>query len=407
MAAFRAAFSFLENPMKRSLIALAAIAACGASAGWSRRDDSQPHGHELRVLSAGGLFADNEDDLAGLSEQERAALQEPTGGEEEETLRAIAGKAAPGGEDTVVAATGEDTLTGGDEEEEDEDAAGQDTTAGADTTAGSDTAAGADTATGAQDTVQGPAQDTVAGAEKAAAAEAAEPVSYTIAAPEDADAQIKALRTEKAAAFKQLMDGDLTPEQYSAKEDEVTGKISEIERQVTAARVATEISVQNAQRSYLGKVNALLDRARDVDGVDYRAEGNKHLHDALDRTVKWLANDPSNADKPEQWFLDEAHAMVKGRFGVGKAAAAPAGQQGGADGKPAAAKPPATTSRAGKAPDLSGVPPTVRNLPAAADGGATGDDGGEFAHLNGLTGMALERAVARMTPEQQQRWAEA
>lgn len=45
--------------MKKSLIAMAALAAIGesAAAGWSRRSTDEPRGHELRSLNAGGLLA--------------------------------------------------------------------------------------------------------------------------------------------------------------------------------------------------------------------------------------------------------------------------------------------------------------------------------------------------------------
>lgn len=45
--------------MKKTLIAMAALASMGAtaSAGWSRRSADEPRGHELRALNAGGLMA--------------------------------------------------------------------------------------------------------------------------------------------------------------------------------------------------------------------------------------------------------------------------------------------------------------------------------------------------------------
>jgi hypothetical protein len=45
--------------MKKSLLALAALAAMGESsaAGWSRKGADEPRGHQLRALDAGGLMA--------------------------------------------------------------------------------------------------------------------------------------------------------------------------------------------------------------------------------------------------------------------------------------------------------------------------------------------------------------
>jgi hypothetical protein len=340
-------------------------------------------------------MAFEEKDLAGLSEQERAALTEVD--DDEATLRAIADKKLPAGDDTVAGGgAGNDTVAGGAKVPGDDDLDEEDTGKGKP----ADEAAAAEAAATAAAEAATKAKEGMQAAAPAASAAEAQPVVFTASAPEDADAQIKALRTEKATEFKRLMDGEITPEQYSAKEDEILGKITEIDRAVTKAETATEFTVQQAQRSYIGKVNATLDRAKSEDGIDYRAPENKALHEDLDRTVKFLANDPSNADKPEQWFLDKAHAMVKAMHGLGKAGAATGAAETSAASAAAAQ---ATQTRSGKGPDLSGIPPSLRNVPAAAGS----DDGGEFAHLNTLTGMALERAIAKMTPEQQQRWAEA
>jgi hypothetical protein len=341
-------------------------------------------------------------DLAGLSEQERAALSEVT--DDEATLRAIADKKLPEGSDTVAggaAAAGEDKEGGEDDEAQPGDGKADKTDAEK-AQAAADAAAAATAAAATAEAAKGAEKGTEAAAAAPAAAPAADqPIVFTATAPEDAAEQVKTLRAEKAAEFKRLMDGEITPEQYSAKEDEILGKITDIDRAVTKAETAADFTVQQAQRSYLGKVNATLDAAKKEDGIDYRAPENKHLHEDLDRTVKFLANDPSNADKPEQWFLDKAHSMVKAMHGLGKAA--PAGGAGAAAAAGAGAAAAAAQTRSGKGPNLDGLPPSLRNVPAAAGS----DDGGEFAHLNTLTGMALERAIAKMTPEQQQRWAEA
>jgi hypothetical protein len=307
----------------------------------------------------------DKDDLEGLSDQERAALEEVD--EDEATLRAIAAKEGPTDDDE----DDEEAGKGADKGEEDADEAAKKEEGAADPEAKKDEPAASPAPT------EAPKDDQPA-------------VVFTATAPEDAADQIKALRAEKAVEFKKLMDGEITPEEYSAKEDAILGQIDAIQTEITTANVATKLTLENAQRSYLGKVNALLDTAKKDEGIDYRAPENKGLHEQLDRAVKFLANDPANADKPEQWFLDEAHAMVKARNGLGKTAAAPA---------PDVTK---GKTNAGKAPNLSGLPPTVRNVPAAADS----DDGGEFAHLSTLSGMALERELSKLSPEQQQRYLE-
>lgn len=312
-------------------------------------------------------MAQEKDDLFGLSEQERAALADTTD-DDEAALRSIAGKELPAGATEVEKPAAADAAAAEGEVEEVVDP---------------------ETPKPTPAPSPAPAPAETPAPSPAPVAEVQDPVAYSVTAPEDADDKIKGFRAEKADAFKKLMDGELSPEEYSAIEDRVLGQISDIERQLTVATTAAELTMQNAQRSWLQRVNILMDTAKRDDGVDYRA--SKEMHEQLDRAVKFLANDPANGDKSEQWFLDEAHAMVKARHGIAKPAAAPG---------PAAA--PVAATRSGKAPDLANVPPNIARQPAAADS----DDGGEFSHLRDLQGMALERAIAKMTPEQQDRWAQ-
>ena len=94
--------------------------------------------------------------------------------------------------------------------------------------------------------------------------------------------------------------------------------------------------------------------------------------------------------------LAEAQALMLRRFGK-SAAAAPAAA---APGAAPAAAPTAPPVRKPAAADRSALPPTLAGVPAAADASV----GSEFAHLDGLEGTALEKALARMTPDQQERY---
>lgn len=322
-----------------------------------------------------------EHDSMGLSSAEIAAMAETS--DDEASLRAIADREAPAG--TAAAAT-DDAAAGDDGPDDDDDA--QDN--GGDATDGAAAQAVLDAAAAAAKPATDVKPDTqAAAADDPAALREEQPFGFTANAPEDAQEQITALNAQKAEAFKKLMDGELSPEAYSATESEVAGKVADIQRQLTISETAARMTTEHAQRSYLGKVNALLDRAAKDEGIDYRKDPK--LHAELDRAVKFLAGDSENADKSEQWFLDEGHAMVKARHGLGK--------PGNAVDKPAAD---ADKGKTGKAPDLSGVPPSLRNAPPAA----SSDDGGEFAHLDNLKGLALERALAKLNPEQSARYLE-
>lgn len=201
----------------------------------------------------------------------------------------------------------------------------------------------------------------------------------------DADykAQLAALDTDKAAKFKALMDGELSAEDYAKAESEYFARRDAL-RDTKAANAAWFTDVHNFRVQTLQS-----------DGVNYFDE---KMNDALDDWVKRLAVKPDMADKSETEILQLAHKKVMAEFDItpqGKAA--PAAVSSAAAPAAPAAKPNKT-----RAPDLSNLPPTIGGLPAAA----TTDprDDGEFAHLDNLTGMEYERALARLTPDQKARY---
>lgn len=105
---------------------------------------------------------------------------------------------------------------------------------------------------------------------------------------------------------------------------------------------------------------------------------------ALNAAIKKLANDPANDRRPPGWFLEEADRNVRERFG-----------QSVKKDDPTAAK------KAAREPDVSKLPKTLANLPAA-DISETGSD--EFAYLEKLDGLELEQALRKLTPEQEARY---
>uniref|UniRef100_UPI001C1F6A1D hypothetical protein n=1 Tax=Zoogloea sp. LCSB751 TaxID=1965277 RepID=UPI001C1F6A1D len=83
--------------------------------------------------------------------------------------------------------------------------------------------------------------------------------------------------------------------------------------------------------------------------------------------------------KPASFFLEEADRQVRKRFNM------PAGEQ----------TPAAKEAAKPRQPDLSKVPKTLAQLPAA-EMAETGDV--EFAYLDKLEGIALEQALRKLTP---------
>lgn len=195
-------------------------------------------------------------------------------------------------------------------------------------------------------------------------------------AVEQYERRLEELDAAKAAKFSELMEGVITAEDYAQFE-------SKYFRDRDAARDTREDFA-----GWLKDVHAFKVQALTQDGINYQADPEKA--EAWDRWVRMLGQDPKHANKPGTWFLDEAHKMVKLQFSVAGKTTSPA----------AAAKKVAQSK--GRAPNLSNIPPTLAGIPAAAESDA-GDDG-EFSHLDKLSGMDFERAIARLTPDQKERY---
>ncbi|OPY05804.1 MAG: hypothetical protein A4E61_00168 [Syntrophorhabdus sp. PtaB.Bin184] len=130
------------------------------------------------------------------------------------------------------------------------------------------------------------------------------------------------------------------------------------------------------------------------DNPEYRE--NEFLNAALQRAFQKV-DTPENAHKTGLELLQEARAMVDEQI------AAITGQ------KPKGEK---TSDAGGKTPpsrqgkralDDVDIPKTLAGLPTA-DQNDTGKD--EFAYLDALEGMEYERAIARLTPDQERRYLE-
>lgn len=196
-------------------------------------------------------------------------------------------------------------------------------------------------------------------------------------------------------------DGDITLEELRTQRAPHKRVVEELSADVMADRVnERNTSAQLAQR-FQTYVTTSLEQAKAA-GLDYLAAENKGLLEQLDAALKRfgqaaaLMHPGKSTDWHDRWALNKAHAEVAATKGItlGKVATAPAPA-------PAAKAPVAAPAGQRPAPDLSLLPPTLRNAPAAADSTV---QSGEFAHLDTLDPLQLEQAVARMTPEQRDRY---
>lgn len=329
-------------------------------------------------------FNDGDDDdefnaLSMLAPEERAAIEDK---EEESALKKVAGDDEEGDQDDGKAKTkaqdesdGDDADDGEDGDDDDPDAdddgEGEEEEKGDGKQANPDSAEGndADAGDGKQDDTE----------------YAAEPQAPIDLSPLQAahDAKLKELAAERAAAFKKYNDGDMSAEDFAAADEKYLNA-----RDAARDELHSNIAWFREVHAFKGDIAKEINYDKDAEKAG-----------SWDDWVKRLASKPEHADKPSRWFLEEAHRKVKLEYGI-------------ADATPAKASKPEKTEKAEpakpakpvkKAPDLTKIPKTLGGLPAAAEEAADGDSG-EFAHLDGLTGMALERALAKLTPEQEARY---
>jgi len=222
---------------------------------------------------------------------------------------------------------------------------------------------------------------------------------YTAPPVEKYDEKIAALDARQAEAEAKFKAGDLELDALRAEDRKIEGE----RRTLQEAKLKHDISVEQTNQSDAQKwqydIARFMREAKKSDGIDY--SGNRTLNAALDQTVKDLANAKDkdgkliNDEKSGRWFLREAHKQVMKDIGRKPAAAADDAAETPAQKKAAAA--------AARKTDPKKLPQTLAKVPAA-DSAGDGDDP-EFGHLEGLDGLDLEDAVARMTPAQQDKWA--
>lgn len=320
----------------------------------------------------------SEDDLRGLSAAERQALLDDPDDDGEIALQL--GGTAPAGAPAAPSARDLERPKGGDTD--DDDAAPPAAAPTAAPPAGAPAAAPA------------PADGEGAGADDD---DDAPPAPAARATPADIDDQRKALNAREDESMQKLLDGEITQEDHSKVKNEVRAKLDDLLVAQATDRASDAIVQQQMLQTYNVDLRATMKEAKAV-GLDYK---DAKIGVEFDRAVRMFANDAAEQglqDLPgnlaaSKFALAEAQALMFRRHGK----AAPAGAAPAA--APAAAAPAAAKER--PAPDRSKLGVTLAGVPAASDAAITT----EFAHLDGITEpAALERELAKLTPDQQERY---
>ena len=312
-----------------------------------------------------------DEDLAGLSDEERAALEDDDG--EADILKSIAGDDDDDADDDSSSDDGED-----DGSADDDDAAAAAAAASAD-----DAGANANDQAAA-----GSAGD--ADPDKAAAAEVTPVIAeefqpeFKAAVPDDIAAKLTDLDDRTKALMTKFKDGEIELPDFMEQKAELDNEKLQLSISAKQAEWAQQQNTDSREQRWKWEQERFFSQDK---AAIYKDEKDPIALAALNATVKQLASDPANNRRPPGWFLEEADRRVRERFNLGGTAkqSAPADNQN----KPA------------REPDLSKVPKTLANLPAA-DIAETGSD--EFAYLDKLDGIALEQALRKLTPEQEARY---
>ncbi|AFN39117.1 hypothetical protein G167_gp37 [Burkholderia phage BcepMigl] len=238
----------------------------------------------------------SDEDLAGLTDEERAALLDDDGGGEGggsgDDNDDDANKG--GGDDGAKSGTTDDANKGGDDGKKPAD----DAAAAGKTDDAAAAAAASDDAGGKK------------GADDAAPAAKPTIVPLLVAeAPADAEAKLKEIGEKKVTLVEQFDNGDITAKEYQTQLDALNKDERSLERAIDKAQTATEMRQQQEMNAWLGEVNEFTSKVH----PEYGQSRARWM--ALDTFVKEIGSDPANANLTGPAILAKAHEMVVADLG--------------------------------------------------------------------------------------------
>lgn len=183
------------------------------------------------------------------------------------------------------------------------------------------------------------------------------------------------LNSELADIKSKFDSGDLSFDEYIDAKSAIDRQIVKAELKAELAHEAANKTWERSQKEFLGQ-HAYL-RENDV------------VFGAFAMQVNKLLADPATASLSDADLLEKAKSRVDAAFGRHPA-------------EPSKKDESPIRKAKKEAADTSKAPRTLQGVPAAAQ--ADDVDGGRFAYLDRLSGMELEAAVARLSPEDQSRW---
>jgi hypothetical protein len=310
-----------------------------------------------------GIMGYSKDELAELSEEELEGLKELEAAEAEE--------GDDGDEDALNA--GDDTAT------DDAEAAAEAGDDDDDSNESPDEAA-ADKADAQEDPAEDGGEDGDADDTPDGENEASNTPKPTFVAPEDLDKRLNDIGKEKDAIAEKFDDGEITAAEHRQQLKELDEEEWSLRSQQVRAKVSEDILARNFVTEATRFVNA-----------SERFKPGTRLYKMLDREVRDMQEaDPENMYDPT--IIARAAASIEQELGLASA-------------KPPAGDPKDTPNEDGKGKKgkkgLADIPPTLADIPASDP---NEDDGGEFAAIDRLDGEAHERALAKLSPQDRERY---
>lgn len=210
---------------------------------------------------------------------------------------------------------------------------------------------------------------------------------YKASLPEDFNQRMQSVNEREQKLWDDFENGEVDRTALQKGLAEVNEERSQLNDIKVKASISEEMNQQASEQAWANAVVKFASRVAETDGIDYWTDKQKQAD--LDLFVVRLANDPENNDKPNSWFLQEAHKRVKALHGIVDTSK----QQ----------EPPKkdNTKPQTRKPAVDSLPKTLAGVPGS-DG--PGDLAGEFADLDRLEGTDLEDAIAKMTEAQRERY---
>lgn len=204
---------------------------------------------------------------------------------------------------------------------------------------------------------------------------------------ENYDNKLKELEEQKKQVMAKYKAGDMQIDEMIEAREKITKEVGVLEAQQRQAKTNDEFNRSAADAEWGKTVDAFFKHARTNYDVDYKK--NTSLFAALDAKVRALAQAKENDEKSNAWILVTAHNAVMEDFGAVKKAPKNKEEE--------TAKP--EKADMARKPKMDNIPPSLRQVPSAQD-----NDSDEFADIDKLSGLELEKAIVKMSPDKRARY---